>query len=157
MPAAGKMTVRCRALSLRRAYPMTPPVRAIWLPNAGQAGSFPPAAMVVRAGRFVANGSPGRHIITSHSNGVSALQQQAQLGLRSYKSAWLMLQKLCRAMVDPDRRFPGCHAADLPASNRLARIPGDPALGPSRLRQSQNLGPRRLPRPAQGPSSQIPR
>jgi len=32
-----------------------------------------------------------------------------------------MLQNLCRAMVDPDRRFPGCHAAGLPVSNRLAR------------------------------------
>lgn len=43
------------------------------------------------------------HIITSHSNGISALQLQAQLGLGSYKSAWLMLHKLRRAMVDPDR------------------------------------------------------
>jgi len=33
------------------------------------------------------------HIVTSHSNGISALQLQAQLGLGSYKSAWLMLQK----------------------------------------------------------------
>jgi hypothetical protein len=43
------------------------------------------------------------HIVTSHSNGISALQLQAQLGLGSYKSAWLLLQKLRRAMVDPDR------------------------------------------------------
>lgn len=43
------------------------------------------------------------HILTSHSNGASALQLQAQLGLGSYKSAWLMLQKLRRAMVDPER------------------------------------------------------
>lgn len=43
------------------------------------------------------------HIVTSHSNGVSALQLQAQLGLGSYKSAWLLLQKLRRAMVDPGR------------------------------------------------------
>ena len=41
--------------------------------------------------------------ITSHSNGISALQLQAQLGLGSYKSAWLLLHKLRRAMVDPDR------------------------------------------------------
>ena len=39
----------------------------------------------------------------SHSNGISALQLQAQLGLGSYKSAWLLLHKLRRAMVDPDR------------------------------------------------------
>ncbi len=43
------------------------------------------------------------HIVTSHSNGISALQFQAQLGLGSYKSAWLLLHKLRRAMVDPDR------------------------------------------------------
>jgi len=43
------------------------------------------------------------HIITSHSNGMSALQLQAQLGLGSYKTAWLLLQKLRRAMVNPDR------------------------------------------------------
>jgi hypothetical protein len=43
------------------------------------------------------------HIVSSHSNGVSALQLQGQLGLGSYKSAWLMPQKLRRAMVDPGR------------------------------------------------------
>jgi transposase-like protein len=43
------------------------------------------------------------HIVTSHSNGMSALQLQAQLGLGSYKTAWLLLHKLRRAMVDPDR------------------------------------------------------
>jgi hypothetical protein len=43
------------------------------------------------------------HLLTSHSNGVSAEQAQAQLGLGSYKTAWLLLHKLRRAMVDPDR------------------------------------------------------
>jgi len=41
--------------------------------------------------------------MTSHSNGMSALQLQAQLGLGSYKTAWLLLHKLRRAMVNPDR------------------------------------------------------
>lgn len=44
------------------------------------------------------------HAVTSHSNGISALQLQAQLGLGSYKSAWLLLHKLRRAMVDPERQ-----------------------------------------------------
>lgn len=43
------------------------------------------------------------HLLTSHSNGISAEQAQAQLGLGSYKTAWLLLHKLRRAMVDPDR------------------------------------------------------
>jgi Zn ribbon nucleic-acid-binding protein len=43
------------------------------------------------------------YAIASPSNGISALQLQAQLGLGSYKTAWLMLQKLRRAMIDPDR------------------------------------------------------
>ena len=43
------------------------------------------------------------YLVTTHSNGISALQLQSKLGLGSYKSAWLLLQKLRRAMVNPDR------------------------------------------------------
>lgn len=43
------------------------------------------------------------HIVASHSNGISAIQLQAQVGIGSYKAAWLLLHKLRRAMVDPDR------------------------------------------------------
>ncbi|HID07808.1 MAG TPA: IS1595 family transposase [Armatimonadetes bacterium] len=43
-------------------------------------------------------------LMTSHSNGMSALQLQKQLGLGSYKTAWLLEAKLRRAMVDPDRK-----------------------------------------------------
>lgn len=43
------------------------------------------------------------HTLASHSNGMSALQLQAQLGIGSYKTAWLLLHKLRRTMVDPDR------------------------------------------------------
>ena len=43
------------------------------------------------------------YAVASHSNGISALQLQAQLGLGSYKTAWLMLHKLRRATVAPDR------------------------------------------------------
>ena len=41
--------------------------------------------------------------VTCHKNGVSALGLQRVLGLGSYKTAWLMLHKLRRAMVRPGR------------------------------------------------------
>lgn len=41
--------------------------------------------------------------MTSHPNGILALQLQAQLGVGSYKSAWLLLSKLGRVIVDPER------------------------------------------------------
>ena len=46
------------------------------------------------------------HIVTSHSNGISALQLQAPARARpmlTKRRDWLLLHKLRRAMVDPDR------------------------------------------------------
>ena len=43
------------------------------------------------------------YLVASHSNGLSALQLKSQLGLGSYKMAWLLLAKLRRAMVTPGR------------------------------------------------------
>ena len=43
------------------------------------------------------------YLMATHSNGISARQLWRQLGLGSYKSAWLLCAKLRRAMVDPDR------------------------------------------------------
>jgi predicted RNA-binding Zn-ribbon protein involved in translation (DUF1610 family)/transposase-like protein len=42
------------------------------------------------------------HLMATHSNGMSALQLAAQLGI-TYKTAWLLTQKLRRSMVDPER------------------------------------------------------
>jgi hypothetical protein len=42
-------------------------------------------------------------LMATHKNGISARQLWRQLGLGSYKTAWLLLQKLRRAMVDPKR------------------------------------------------------
>src|SRR5271154_5983040 len=42
------------------------------------------------------------HLMTTHSNGMSALQLRDQLGV-TYKTAWLLTQKLRRSMVDPNR------------------------------------------------------
>lgn len=43
------------------------------------------------------------HLVVTHSNGISALQLWPAIGVGSYKTAWLMLHKLRRAMVDPQR------------------------------------------------------
>jgi len=42
------------------------------------------------------------HLMATHSNGMSALQLEAQLGI-TYRTAWLLAQKLRRSMVDPER------------------------------------------------------
>jgi transposase-like protein len=42
------------------------------------------------------------HLMTTHSNGMSSLQLQDQLGV-TYKTASLLTQKLRRSMVNPDR------------------------------------------------------
>ena len=42
--------------------------------------------------------------MTTHSNGMSALQLEAQLGV-TYKTAWLLTQKLRRSMIDPNREL----------------------------------------------------
>ena len=43
------------------------------------------------------------YLMATHSNGISALQLQKQLGIGSYRSAWLLAHKLRTAMVDPVR------------------------------------------------------
>lgn len=45
------------------------------------------------------------HLMATHSNGMSAQQLMGQLGLGSYKTAWLLAQKLRRSMVDPEREM----------------------------------------------------
>lgn len=43
------------------------------------------------------------YLVATHQPGISAKQLQRQLGLSRYETAWLMLQKLRRAMVAPER------------------------------------------------------
>jgi transposase-like protein len=42
-------------------------------------------------------------LVATHTPGISAVQLQRQLGISRYETAWLMLQKLRRAMVAPER------------------------------------------------------
>ena len=43
------------------------------------------------------------YLVTTHTPGMSALQLQRQLGIRRYETAWMMLHKLRRAMLRPQR------------------------------------------------------
>src|SRR5258707_312508 len=43
------------------------------------------------------------YLVATHTPGISAQQLQRQLGLSRYETAWLVLQKLRRAMVAPER------------------------------------------------------
>jgi hypothetical protein len=43
------------------------------------------------------------YLVATHHPGISAKQLQRQLGIRRYETAWLILQKLRRAMVAPER------------------------------------------------------
>lgn len=68
------------------------------------------------------------YFVATHSNGMSALQLQAKLGIASYKSAWLLLHKLRRAMVDPDRR-PLSGVVEMDETNVPYRKKTDPLTG----------------------------
>lgn len=43
------------------------------------------------------------YLVATHTPGISAVQLQRQLGVKRYETAWVMLQKLRRAMVRPER------------------------------------------------------
>jgi transposase-like protein len=45
----------------------------------------------------------GAYLVATHTPGISAVQLKRQLGLARYETAWLMLQKLRRAMMAPER------------------------------------------------------
>src|SRR5260370_16995336 len=48
-------------------------------------------------------------LMATHSNGISALQLQSQLGLGSYRTPWMLSAQRRRALVNPDRA-PLCRA-----------------------------------------------
>lgn len=52
------------------------------------------------------------YLVATHHPGISAKQLQRQLGLSRYETAWLMLQKLRRAMVAPERE-PLCEEVEV--------------------------------------------
>lgn len=68
------------------------------------------------------------YLVATHSNGISALQLQAKVGIASYKSAWLLLHKLRRAMVNPDRQ-PLMGVVEIDETNIPYRKKTDPVDG----------------------------
>ena len=79
-------------------------------------------------------------LMATHENGISARQLWQQLGLGSYKSAWLLARKLRRAMVDPGTggaRRPGRGRRDLAPLSRQGRA------GPARTVARGQAAPRR--------------
>jgi len=67
-------------------------------------------------------------LMATHSNGISALQLRNQLGLGSYKSAWLLCAKLRRAMVAPGRS-PLAALAEVDETEIPWRTKDDPLAG----------------------------
>lgn len=68
------------------------------------------------------------YLMATHSNGISALQLHKQLGLGSYKSAWLLCAKLRRAMVAPDRG-PLAGLVEVDETTIACRTKDDPPAG----------------------------
>jgi len=80
------------------------------------------------------------HLMSTHSNGMSARQLQDQLGL-TYRTAWLLTQKLRRSMVDPDRDpLEGVVEVD---QAEIPFVPATASLIPATLGKSSLPGPLR--------------
>ena len=76
-------------------------------------------------------------LLATHANGISARQLWRQLGLGSYKTAWLLLRKLRHAMVDPDRE-PLAGLVEVDETSLPFRAKGEPAR-PGRSRDGKLL------------------
>ena len=69
-------------------------------------------------------------LMATHSNGISALQLQSQLGFGSYRTAWMLCAKLRRAMVDPERE-PLCGIVEADETIIPFRTMADPIVLPA--------------------------
>src|SRR5467141_2520965 len=69
-------------------------------------------------------------LMATHSNGISALQLQSQLGLGSYRTAWMLCAKLRRAMVNPERE-PLCGIVEADETIIPFRTKEDPIVVPA--------------------------
>src|SRR5258705_9353484 len=96
-------------------------------------------------------------LMATHSNGISALQLQSQLGLGSYRTAWMLCAKLRRAMVNPQRE-PLCGVVEADETIIPFRTKEDPTAAGRPQWGRQDAGRRRgrtrrwhaAPRPTEG-------
>lgn len=68
------------------------------------------------------------YLVATHSNSISALQLQPKIGVGSYKTAWLLLHKLRRAMIDP-HRTPLAGDVEIDETSFKYRVKNDPIEG----------------------------
>ncbi len=68
------------------------------------------------------------YLMATHSNGISAVQLQKQLGIGSYRTAWALAAKLRRAMVDPERD-PLSGLVEVDETSLPFRTKNDPVAG----------------------------
>src|SRR5689334_23678937 len=76
-------------------------------------------------------------LVATHRNGMSARQLWLQLGLGSYETAWLLLRKLRRAMVDPERE-PLAGVVEVDETSLPFRVDDEPAR-PGRAHEGKLL------------------
>lgn len=78
--------------------------RTTWVCRSCRRHVSPTAATILHRSKLpLTTWFAAAYIVASLKPGISALQLQWQLGLSRYETAWLLLHKLRRAMVDPDR------------------------------------------------------
>jgi hypothetical protein len=68
------------------------------------------------------------YLMATHSNGISARQLPRQLGLGSYRSAWLLCGKLRHSMVAPGRTVPA-GLVEIDETEIPCRSKNDPVTG----------------------------
>jgi transposase-like protein len=92
----------CPACGKRRAVALKSRPRLFECLDCGRQTSITAGTMLHRSKLPLTIWFWAAHLMATHSNGMSALQLEAQLGV-TYKTAWLLTQKLRRSMADPNR------------------------------------------------------
>jgi transposase-like protein/predicted RNA-binding Zn-ribbon protein involved in translation (DUF1610 family) len=92
----------CPGCGGKRGWPLARRAGVYECPNCGRQTSVTAGTILHRSKLPLQTWFWAAHLMATHSNGMSALQLSDQLGI-TYKSAWLLAQKLRRSMIDPDR------------------------------------------------------